>query len=105
MINIEKNTRRNISSKLFFTNNAVESLNGTLNSFLNKGTLSIEKFAEIMIVILQYYSDNRRAREKKISLYVKETNVSTLMIELVQHNTSLNLLRGKSKVIFRLFCK
>ena len=45
---VEKKT---LLKRMFFTNNCVESLNSTINSYLNKGRISIDKFGDILQII------------------------------------------------------
>ena len=75
----------------------MESMNGTLNSFLGKGRLSVDKFQEILEGILQDYTKAKRKNEKQISLYQKETKVSSLIILFANKNKENRLITGLDK--------
>ena len=75
----------------------MESMNDTLNSFLGKGRLSVDKFQEILEGILQDYTKAKRKNEKQISLYQKETKVSSLIILFANKNKENRLITGLDK--------
>ena len=96
MTKLEKGNKKNLSlsSKLQFTNNCLESLNGTINSLMNKGRVSVERFEEIMGAILSYYSSSQFSKERKTLMENKETKVSTLMMFLANSPNSTNILQS-----------
>lgn len=96
MTKLEKGNKKNLSlsSKLQFTNNCLESLNGTINSLMNKGRVSVERFEEIMGAILSYYSSSQFSKERKTLMENKDTKVSTLMIFLANSPNSTNILQS-----------
>ena len=71
-----------MTQKLQFTNNALESLNGTINSLMHKGRLTPEKFGDILISIIQFYENKKLSKKRKSLLDKADTKASTLMIFL-----------------------
>ena len=69
-------------------------MNSTLNNFLGKGRLSVDKFQEILEGILQYYTKSKHSKEKQIALHLKETKVSSLTIHFANKNKENRLITG-----------
>ena len=83
-----------MSDILLFTNNALESLNSTLNRLIGKGHLGVGKFGEIICAIIQYYGAKKISKERKIHLSQQETKISTLMLYYASTSNSTNILKG-----------